>query len=65
MTETFDIAKFVLNMSRDNQLELLESALKQDKFGEFMALADIFLKAPISEGGIPTEEIESVRKKYF
>ena len=56
---------FVLALPLKMKLDLLESALKEDKFGVFMAMTKILLEAPISEGGVPTEMIEDIRKKYF
>ena len=60
-----ELKEWFLSMDKDVKLGLLESALKDDKFGEFMQLSKIVLDAPITEGGISTEEIENVRTKYF
>ncbi len=60
-----ELKEWFLSMDKDVKLGLLESALKDDKFGEFMQLSMILLDAPITEGGLPTEEIENVRTKYF
>jgi len=57
--------QFVLGLPLDIKLDTLESALKEGKFGVFMSLTKILLEAPISEGGVSTEMIEEVRKKYF
>ena len=57
--------KFVLGLPLAMKLDLLETALKEDKFGVFMSMTKILLDAPISEGGVSTEMIEEVRKKYF
>lgn len=65
MNATFNINEFVLNLDREKKLDLLEAALKEDKFGEFMQFSKILLDAPIHKGGLPTEDIELVRKKYF
>ena len=45
--------------------DLLEDSLKEDEFGVFLNLSKVLLDAPLSEGGISTEEIEEIRKKYI
>ena len=60
-----EFKEWFLSMDKDVKLGLLESALKDDKFSEFMQLSKIVLDAPITDGGISTEEIENVRTKYF
>lgn len=62
---TTEETKWVLSLSRKMKFKLLEDSLKEDEFGVFMGLTKILLDAPLSEGGIPTEEIEEIRKKYF
>ena len=57
--------QFILGLPTDVKLDILESALKENKFGIFMSLSRVLLDAPISEGGVSTELIEEVRKKYF
>ncbi len=60
-----ELKQWFLSMDKDVKLGLLESALKDDNFGEFVQLSTILLDAPITKGGISTEEIENVRTKYF
>ena len=62
---TTEETKWVLSLPRKMKFKLLEDSLKEDEFGVFMGLTKILLDAPLSEGGIPTEEIEEIRKKYF
>ncbi len=57
--------KMILAFPREIKLGLLEDALKEDNFGIFVQLSKILLEAPITLGGIETEAIEEVRKKYF
>ena len=38
--------------------------LKKINFGVFFGLSKILLDAPLSEGGVSTEDIEAVRIKY-
>jgi hypothetical protein len=56
---------WILSLPKEMKLKILEDSLKEDEFGVFMGLTKILLDAPLSEGGIPTEEIEEIRKKYF
>lgn len=57
--------EWFLNLPKEMKLKLLEDSLKQDEFGIFMGITKILLDEPISGGGIATEEIEEIRKKYF
>ena len=62
----FDTKKWILSMSRDSKFKLMESMLKKDAFGEYMAFIKILLDAPCGEGGgIPTEEINAIWDKYM
>ena len=54
-----------LSLPKEMKLKLLEDSLKEDEVVIFMGITKILLDAPISGGGISTEEIEEVRKKYF
>ena len=57
--------KFILAQKYTTKLNLLDEALKSDNFGFFMVLSRVLLDAPLSEGGVETETIESIRKKYY
>ena len=57
--------KWMLSLPKEMKLKLLDDSLKEGEFGIFMGITKILLDAPISGGGISTEEIEEVRKKYF
>lgn len=57
--------EWFLSLPKETKLDILEDSLKENKFGIFMALTKVLLDAPIQGGGILTEEIEEVRKKYF
>ena len=57
--------EWFLSLPKETKLDILEDSLKENKFGIFMALTKVLLDAPIQGGGISTEEIEEVRKKYF
>tara|TARA_Y100000389_G_C17091780_1_gene331643 strand:+ start:366 stop:557 length:192 start_codon:yes stop_codon:yes gene_type:complete len=62
---TIEEKQWILSLPIETKLSLMEDALKQDKFGIFFEFTKLFLDTPISDGGISTEEIEEVRKKYF
>jgi len=57
--------EWFLSLPEETKLDVLESSLKENKFGVFMSMTKILLEAPIQNGGISTEKIESIRKKYF
>ena len=58
-------AHWVLSLPYEVKIELLDDCCKDNEFGYFIALSKILLAAPISEGGVSTENIEAVRKKYY
>ena len=62
---TIEEKQWILSLPIETKLGLMEDALKQDKFGIFFEFTKLFLDTPIGDGGISTEEIEEVRKKYF
>ena len=57
--------EWFLSLPEETKLGILEDSLKEKEFGIFMAMTKILLDAPIQTGGISTEKIEEVRKKYF
>ncbi len=63
MTE--QTGKWVLSLSKNDKLMFLEDMLKEQKYGMAFEFMDVLLKAPISKGGITTDEINKVWKKYF
>ena len=56
--------KWVLSLSKNDKLMFLEDMLKEQKYGMAFEFMDVLLKAPISKGGITTDEINKVWKKY-
>jgi hypothetical protein len=68
MYDTDDIPEhlktWVLSLDKSVKIDLLKTSLQEDRLSEFIQLSKILLDAPISEGGISTEEIESIRKQY-
>jgi hypothetical protein len=43
---------------------MLEDALREDRFEIFKTLSKVLLDAPLNKGGIPTEVVEEIFKKY-
>lgn len=58
------IKEVFLSLPKDLQKKVLEDACRTN-FGLFFEFAKILLDAPISEGGMSTEEIEEIRKATF
>jgi hypothetical protein len=56
--------KWVLTLSEEDKIMFLEDMLKQQKYGMAFEFMDVLLKAPISEGGVSTDLINDVWKKY-
>ena len=55
---------FLLSLDREKQIKMLEDALKEDRFDIFTSLSKVLLDATLDEGGMPTELIEELFKKY-
>lgn len=54
-----------LSLPKETKIEMLEDALKDDDtLASFLSLSKILLDTPLSEGGISSEEIDSVFNKY-
>ena len=56
--------KWVLTLSEEHKIMFLEDMLKEQKYGMAFEFMDVLLKAPISEGGVSTDLINDVWKKY-
>lgn len=54
---------WLLSLPKENKLMFIESALKEGDFGIAMGIAKILLDAPITKGGVSTEEISEVMDK--
>lgn len=57
--------QWVLSMSENDKLMLLEDMLKQEQYGIAFEFMDVLLKAPLSKGGISTDQINQVWNKYI
>ena len=60
---TVEETNWLLSLPKENKLMFIESALKEGDFGMAMGIAKILLDAPITKGGISTEEISEVMDK--
>lgn len=56
--------KWVLTLSEEEKILFLEEMLQQQKYGMAFEFMDVLLKAPISDGGVSTDLINDVWKKY-
>jgi hypothetical protein len=52
-----------LSLPKETKLTLMEDMLKEDETGMAFATMNILLEAPISEGGISTDEISEIFDK--
>ena len=64
MSEAMQIKEVILSLPYRIKIETLEDALKENEFGIFFGLSKILLDAPLSEGGVSTEDIEAIRIKF-
>ena len=55
---------FLLSLDRKKQIKMLEDALLEDRFDIFKNLSKILLDAPIDKGGLPTDVVSDIFKKY-
>jgi len=55
---------FLLSLDRKKQIKMLEDALKEDRFDIFKTLSKVWLDAPLDKGGVPTEDVQRVFKRY-
>ena len=55
--------KWILKLPKEIKMSVLDDMYREGKIGEFIVLSKVLLNAPISEGGVATEEIEQIREK--
>ena len=55
---------FLLSLDRKRKIRMLEDALKEDKWSIFKEFSKVLLDAPINEGGLETEVIEGIFRRY-
>ena len=56
--------KWILTLSEEDKIMFLEDMLKEQKYKMAFEFMDVLLKAPISDGGVSTDLINDVWKKY-
>jgi hypothetical protein len=55
---------FLLSLDRKRKIRMLEDALKEDKWTIFKEFSKILLDAPVNEGGLETEVVEGIFRRY-
>jgi len=55
---------FLLSLDRKRKIRMLEDALKEDQWSIFKDLSKVLLDTPLNKGGLETEVIEEIFKKY-
>ena len=55
---------FLLSLDRKRKIRMLEDALKEEKWTIFKEFSKILLDAPVNEGGLETEVIEGIFRRY-
>jgi hypothetical protein len=57
--------QMILNFPREIKINLLKDALKEGEVGIFLQLSKILLDAPLNQGGIESDVIESIHQEYL
>jgi hypothetical protein len=57
--------QMILNFPREIKINLLKDALKEGEVGIFLQLSNILLDAPLNQGGIESDVIESIHQEYL
>ena len=55
---------FILSIPKDKKIRMLKDALNEDRFDIFMNLSKLWLNLPLNKGGLETEIVEQIFKKY-
>ena len=55
---------FLLSLDRKRKIRMLEDALKEDKWTIFKEFSKVLLDAPVNKGGLETEVVERIFRKY-
>ena len=56
--------EWILSLSQEKKIMFLEAMLKEEQYNIAFVFMDVLLKAPLSQGGLSTEVINEVWKKY-
>ena len=54
---------WLLSLPKETKLNFIDAALKEKNVGMALSIAKIFLDAPITKGGISSDEITNVFEK--
>ena len=54
-----ELKALILGLPKSRKLRMLKEAQDTTKLGEFLSLLNVYLEAPISEGGISSDEISA------
>ncbi len=58
-----DQMDWLLSLPKETKLNFIDAALKEKNTGMALSIAKIFLDAPITKGGISSDEITKVFEK--
>jgi hypothetical protein len=58
-----DQMDWLLSLPKETKLNFIDSALKEGNAGMALSIAKLFLDAPITKGGISSDEINKVFEK--
>lgn len=56
--------EWILSLPKEHKLLFMEAMLRDNEFLAYLELTKILLDAPIHKGGISTDEINIIWKKY-
>ena len=63
------VKEWILGLTKEHKIMLLENAIKDKNVSAHLALVQILSEAPISEGGLPSDDIprpdDPKFEKYF
>ena len=58
-----DQMDWLLSLPKETKLNFIDAALKEKNTGMALSIAKIFLDAPITKGGISSDEINNIFEK--
>ena len=65
MNSTIKEKEWILSLPKGLKLKLLEDCIKEKEMGSYVRITKVLLDAPISKGGIATDEIDEIFKRHF
>ena len=57
--------KWILSLDKEQKLFLMHEILKAKEYSMWFRIIDMLLEAPISTGGMSTDEIDSIWYEYM